>query len=421
MAQHILKQVRPEEVRPKELNPTAFGPGLEVANNRKLVTFVKEGSHENDVGSIQADQAIPLLCRVYYYEMTIKCKGEKGKFVIGFADKRFNHGRMPGWDVGGFGYCGSDGNKLVGQVAGYQFGPTYTEGDTVGAGIHLHRREIFFTKNSQYLGVAASIDHVGVIAELIPTIGLHSKFEQVEVNFGDQPFKFDLEGMIEEEMRVEREQVEKKQVTSRDLHMIIRDYLLFHGYQHTLEKLDEVCGLGQHQLDNVRQGWQEGLQIRSKIRGHIVQDEVDAAVDILRNIGHIQIPFVLNHQYCFVLKLNAQDRFKVCWLLWLHALSSTVLSPKRLVYSPLPCPRVMFRLSILWSALAQHWKDVFAVRLGQLMEMNIHNVVILIIVKEIGVQQKLGVMELPLVNFRRGGQVEVSVFAQLEDVWILRA
>lgn len=35
--------------------------------------------------------------------------------------------------------------------------------------------------------------------ELYPTIGLHSKGEKVEVNFGAKPFRFDLEGMILEE------------------------------------------------------------------------------------------------------------------------------------------------------------------------------------------------------------------------------
>eukprot|EP01023_Acetabularia_acetabulum_P029617 TRINITY_DN27945_c0_g1_i16.p1 TRINITY_DN27945_c0_g1~~TRINITY_DN27945_c0_g1_i16.p1 ORF type:complete len:471 (+),score=48.06 TRINITY_DN27945_c0_g1_i16:188-1600(+) len=289
MSQFVLKQFRPTQDKPAELNPEIFGPGLEVNNSRLQVTFVREGNHENDVGSIQADKPVPTLCRVYYFEMLIKNKGERGKFVIGFTDKRFNHGRMPGWDVGGFGYCGQDGTKLIGQMQGQQYGPAYSQGDTVGAGIHMQKKEIFFTKNNQYLGVACSID-LTMISELTPTIGLHSKNESVEVNFGAKPFKFDLEGMVEEVCQDEKKQYQNKQSSTRSMHAMVSDYLLFHGYRNTLEKFEGAQGTqAKSMVSAIRQGWQRSLFLRSQVRRLILNDNVEAVVNLLNQQSDLEL------------------------------------------------------------------------------------------------------------------------------------
>ncbi|EFJ44175.1 hypothetical protein VOLCADRAFT_106503 [Volvox carteri f. nagariensis] len=87
---------------------------------------------------------------------------------------------------------------------GEDYGPTFGTGDTVGAGIHLGRQELFFTKNGTKLNVA----HRPVRAGLYPTIGLHSTGEMVQVNFGQKPFMFDVEGMLAEERAAERAAVE---------------------------------------------------------------------------------------------------------------------------------------------------------------------------------------------------------------------
>eukprot|EP01025_Chloroclados_australasicus_P063667 TRINITY_DN8434_c1_g1_i5.p1 TRINITY_DN8434_c1_g1~~TRINITY_DN8434_c1_g1_i5.p1 ORF type:complete len:423 (+),score=53.02 TRINITY_DN8434_c1_g1_i5:146-1270(+) len=184
---------------------------------------------------------------------------------------------------------------LTGQMQGTQNGPTYTEGDTVGAGIHLHRKEIFFTKNSQYLGVASLLDSQSIL-NLVPTIGLHSKNEQAEVNFGEKPFKFDLDGMIDEELRLEQEQYEKQQIQSKDLHTIVRDYLLYNGYKETLDKFDDAWKFEQNSPrnndsdnnnDNSESAWLESLTYRSQIRKLILDDEVDKAIEVLRDRANI--------------------------------------------------------------------------------------------------------------------------------------
>lgn len=49
------------------------------------------------------------------------------------------------WEPGSYGYHGDDGHKFHGQGHGEEYGPKFGTGDTVGAGVHMGRQEMFFT------------------------------------------------------------------------------------------------------------------------------------------------------------------------------------------------------------------------------------------------------------------------------------
>ena len=55
------------------------------------------------------------------------------------------------WEPNTYGYHGDDGKKFqnsgsnLRQSKGTEYGPTYSIGDTVGAGLNLETQEIFFT------------------------------------------------------------------------------------------------------------------------------------------------------------------------------------------------------------------------------------------------------------------------------------
>lgn len=49
------------------------------------------------------------------------------------------------WEVNSCGYHGDNGHIYRGKGTGEAFGPTYTTGDTVGAGIDYASQEFFFT------------------------------------------------------------------------------------------------------------------------------------------------------------------------------------------------------------------------------------------------------------------------------------
>eukprot|EP00897_Mesotaenium_endlicherianum_P001531 jgi/Mesen1/1405/ME000130S00492 len=134
-----------EEEGPMELNTMHCGHFLEVSKDKLSVKYIGNGTHGNDVGSIQANRRCPLDRMLYYFELSVKDPGDRGCIAIGFTEKGVKLGRQPG-------------------------------------------------KNGKYLGAAfKDIKMDAYNGELYPTVGLHSVKERVEVNFGQRPFLFDVE------------------------------------------------------------------------------------------------------------------------------------------------------------------------------------------------------------------------------------
>eukprot|EP00198_Chlamydomonas_reinhardtii_P005705 XP_001695041.1 predicted protein [Chlamydomonas reinhardtii] len=270
------------EPLPSALNSARQGHGLEL-KDKLTVRYAGDARHNNDVGAIQANHPVSVNCTVFYYELTVLDGGISGKIAIGFADKNFKLTRQPGWEVGSYGYHGDDGKKFIGSGMGEDYGPTFGGGDTVGAGIHLGRQELFFTKNGTKLKAA----HRPVRGGLYPTIGLHSKGEMVQVNFGAKPFVFDLEGMLAEERAAQRAAVERIPVSPGTSHALVRQYLLHYGYADTLAAFDAAAGItaaadssasAAAAADNAA----SGLALRAELRRAIMGGDVDAALALLQ-------------------------------------------------------------------------------------------------------------------------------------------
>lgn len=66
-------------------------------------------------------------------------------------------------------------------------------GSTVGCGVIFPKREIFFLVDGNYDKITWKNINT---KELYPTISMGSPNEEVKVNFGHCPFKFDVESMI---------------------------------------------------------------------------------------------------------------------------------------------------------------------------------------------------------------------------------
>eukprot|EP00882_Tetradesmus_deserticola_P015836 GHRQ01016884.1.p1 GENE.GHRQ01016884.1~~GHRQ01016884.1.p1 ORF type:complete len:209 (+),score=72.32 GHRQ01016884.1:270-896(+) len=181
---------------PDAFNTAQHGPGLEIGKDKLSLRYVGDGRHDNDVGSIQGNRAVPTQQLLYYFELTVVDQGELGRIAIGFSDKSFKLTRQPGWESGSYGYHGDDGRKFHHSEKGEEYGPKYSTGDTVGACLHFGRQEVFFTKNGTRLKTAFRNVRP---QQMYPTVGLHSKNEQVVVNFGASPFRFDLEGLLADE------------------------------------------------------------------------------------------------------------------------------------------------------------------------------------------------------------------------------
>eukprot|EP00544_Gedaniella_sp_CCMP2646_P010934 CAMPEP_0202480708 /NCGR_PEP_ID=MMETSP1361-20130828/583_1 /ASSEMBLY_ACC=CAM_ASM_000849 /TAXON_ID=210615 /ORGANISM="Staurosira complex sp., Strain CCMP2646" /LENGTH=490 /DNA_ID=CAMNT_0049108161 /DNA_START=82 /DNA_END=1554 /DNA_ORIENTATION=+ len=124
--------------------------------------------------------------------------------AIGVATSSFQlHSRKPGWDVHSFGYHGDDGGifHASGDMT-RRFGPSFGPGDTVGCGVDYVTGGVFFTLNGNFLGYGWTNVEMKVLEQdLYPTIGVDSNCP-VATNFGEKPFEFPLESIVERQIDI---------------------------------------------------------------------------------------------------------------------------------------------------------------------------------------------------------------------------
>ncbi len=129
--------------------------------------------------------------------------------AVGLANEYFAlHSRMPGWDSCSYGYHGDDGGIF--HKTGHmlrEYGPTFGAGDVIGCGIDYHKRAIFYTHNGKSLGYAfTSLTDRELEKDWYPVVGIDSK-SFIKCNFGQTPFLFDLEAMLEESSSIVRKTI----------------------------------------------------------------------------------------------------------------------------------------------------------------------------------------------------------------------
>ena len=231
-----MKEEEEEEEAPRELNTINSSGGFVVVSTDKLsVKYTSVNLHGHDVGVIQANKPAPTKRLMYYFEIHVKDAGVKGQIAIGFTCETFKMRRQPGWEANSCGYHGDDGLLYRGHCKGGEpFGPTYTSGDVVGAGINYAAQEFFFTKNGQVVGSV----YKDMKGPLFPTIAVHSQNEEVHVNFGQKPFTFDLKEFETQERMKQQLKIEEISVPPNVSYGIVRSYLLHYGYEDTLNSFD---------------------------------------------------------------------------------------------------------------------------------------------------------------------------------------
>lgn len=154
------------------------------------VHYKGTGKTHKDAAAVRATHPIPPSCLLYYYEVKIISKGRDGYMGIGLAAQGVSMNRLPGWDKQSYGYHGDDGHSFNSSGTGQPYGPTFTTGDIIGCGYNLIENNCFYTKNGVNLGVAFT-DLPSV--QLFPTVGLQTPGEELEANFGLEPFVYEIE------------------------------------------------------------------------------------------------------------------------------------------------------------------------------------------------------------------------------------
>ena len=109
--------------------------GVRFVEDGMTLEYTGSGGDVQDVGIAQSK--FPISRTNHYFEMEILGTGTHGALAIGLAKTTYPLHRHPGWNPGAVGYHADDGKLFQEKGYGDQFGPTCTEGDTMGCGIHF--------------------------------------------------------------------------------------------------------------------------------------------------------------------------------------------------------------------------------------------------------------------------------------------
>ncbi|XP_003747647.1 ran-binding protein 9 [Galendromus occidentalis] len=249
-----------------------------LSQNNLRVHYKGTGKNTNkDAASVRATHPIPAACGVYYFEVKIVSKGRDGYMGVGLSAQGVDMNRLPGWDKQSFGYHGDDGHSFSSSGTGQPYGPTFTTGDVIGCGVNLLDNSCFYTKNGQNLGIAFP----NLPPNLYPTVGLQTPGEVVDANFGQQPFMFDIESMIEDLRSRTKRTIEHFPVDDAQgefqstLHKITLTYLLHHGYSETANAFAK----------STDQSFTESLgsvHNRQRIQRSVLSGRIEEAIELTR-------------------------------------------------------------------------------------------------------------------------------------------
>ncbi|THW69681.1 SPRY-domain-containing protein [Aureobasidium pullulans] len=227
---------------PKKL-PTCWSdidkwPGLELSAGGTEVKFTGSTKTSDEAASIRSDHSMPREVGIYYFEVTVLSRGKEGLIGIGFSGPKASLNRLPGWEPESWAYHGDDGFSFSCTASGKPYGPKFAAWDVVGCGVNFETGSAFFTKNGVFLGEAF---HNVRGDKLYPSVGMKKNNEHLRVNFGSDPFVYDIDSMMERQRDRVKEDINKTSVNTLDtahdetllIQELIAQYLAHDGYVET--------------------------------------------------------------------------------------------------------------------------------------------------------------------------------------------
>ncbi|KAL9103747.1 MAG: hypothetical protein Q9163_001251 [Psora crenata] len=186
---------------------------IEIAGNGLQIRYIGTSKlQDHEAAAARTDHPMPPQCGIYYYEVFIESKGKDGMIGVGFSAATASLEKLPGWEQDSWAYHGDDGKTFCCQLTGKPFGPTFSSGDTIGCGIDFPRKTAFFTKNGHFLskwagrafacttnriGAGHAFRDIKTGIPLYPSVGMKRPHAHLVVNFGQRPFIFDIDTMVE--------------------------------------------------------------------------------------------------------------------------------------------------------------------------------------------------------------------------------
>jgi hypothetical protein len=263
---------------PTRWNDADRFPQLELEDSGRQAKFSGTQKTHDEAASVRADFPMPRQCGIYYYEITVISKGKDGyvhlllgnvhanslysrMIGIGFSGQKVALSRIPGWEPDSYAYHGDDGQIFSNTTSGKSYGPKFGTLDVIGCGINFRTNTAFFTKNGHMLGkdlgwetwIALTIAGTAFRdlkhnVPYYPTVGMKKPGETVRVNFGQEPFAFDIDKMAQDEKaaiqaEITRTKTEASVLGGEDalIHQLVGQYLAHDGYVETARAFsDEI-------------------------------------------------------------------------------------------------------------------------------------------------------------------------------------
>eukprot|EP00347_Sterkiella_histriomuscorum_P000275 403376507 len=115
----------------------------------------------------------------------------------------------------------------------------YTQAETIGIGLIHKTQEIFFTFRQQEL-YQMKLPASMINKKLYPTVSMTSKDETLKLSFGQQSFNFDLDKKLSDYyQQIYKSITQNPKLSSDDIGILVRDYLVKEGHFSVLKALDE--------------------------------------------------------------------------------------------------------------------------------------------------------------------------------------
>jgi len=136
-------------------------------------------------------------------------------------------------------------------------------------GVLLHRREVFFTMNGKYLGIA--MKRLDIRHDIYPCVSLQGVKIELSLNFGEKPFRFDIIKFSSSLKSVNRDKHVRPSIRTRRSHTrlltvlmqktvrpnlmkkVALDYLICRGFGKTYEAMKSEIECEQRILGTSKQ------------------------------------------------------------------------------------------------------------------------------------------------------------------------
>ena len=213
--------------------------------NNKNITFVNEftvkytgkGISKIDYGIVQTEKEIVNKRPVFYYEANIINDGKENDLLIGIGEKNLTEKCIQlGLTTFSFGYHSK--GKSYNNKKNNKYGETFAKGDIIGCGVDFIDKSIFYTKNGKFLDYAFKEINFELNKDLFyPSICMHSLNIEIQLNFGKEDFKFDINNYYENILIKKYNILQSFNPKYDDMDYLVKEYLFHEGYMNTFKSM----------------------------------------------------------------------------------------------------------------------------------------------------------------------------------------